>query len=204
MIVFAVYLRSRRLSAITTAGLVVAVAGWMIGRASVGVPSLRALDHIQLPIASLLPLAMAVVCSTFGRSAVAELEATFPIYHRLYRFGYVGVVVLVSVLALSPVTVTAGGYGFGSALRNFLGQLGLALLGSVLGGANGSWLFPTTFTLAATMLARGRDGQLAAWAWTVQPGNSRTALLTSIALFLAGALAYVAWGPRFESHPDEA
>lgn len=199
LLVFTVYLRSRRLEVLGGGGLGAAVAAWALGRASIGVPSLRALDHLQLPLAALLPLALAVLVATLGHSPTAELEATFPIRHRLLRLGYLLTATLIVALALSTLTLTSAGYAYAEALRNFLGILGLALLGGTVAGATISWLLPTAFILAATVLARGPDGQLAPWAWTVQPAGSLVALALGSACAAVGMLAYVLRGPPRDS-----
>jgi hypothetical protein len=97
-----------------------------------------------------------------------------------------------------------GGSGQGLlAFRDFAGDLGMALLTAAAFGASWAWLAPVCLFIAGSTLARGEAGQLAPWAWFLEPDTDAGAWAAAAVLLAAGWVVYARLGFRPESNDAE-
>jgi hypothetical protein len=203
MRVFWIYLRGRRIGAQLAAVGGLTVVFLVLGRHSVSIPSLRSTDHLQLPIATLIPLVLAIVLTYAIAPHDAETEASWAFCQRGFRLALILLNALIGLAAVSLLVLTPAGYAFNQAARNLFGNFGLALITAVFAGAGASWTVPVIFSLAATLLARSPTGQLAPWAWPVQAGDDPRALAIAAVLFTCGVTLMVVRGPARELNGDQ-
>ena len=155
------------------------------------------LTAVAAPLASFLP----AVCvlgfhSVTGPPYAGELNAARPL--RSYRWLLLGALLGFAVLATLAATAAVGQPQLGVvAARNLVGSLGLALsLRRFLGDA--AWLCPSLLALVELLFGASVDGRPAAWAWTLHPATSASALATAAVLTALGLLV---WGPTLGREP---
>lgn len=197
------YSRARQIPIAMAVTATCAVLLFVVGKESVSVPSLRSIDNLRLPAAALIPLIMAIATTVHTACKSFEIEATWPFKQISYRVSHLGVLIVVNTAALAVLFATPAGYDFPEAVRNYLGNAGLGLLLAICAGAGRSWMLPTAYTIAATLLGRDQHGALAPWAWMIQPAGNQTAWAIAIGVFAVAVGLYGVFGPRDERGSDE-
>ncbi len=180
-----------------------AVLLFVVGNESVSVPSLRSIDNLRFPAATLIPLIMAIATTMHTACKSYEIEATWPFKQTSYRVFHLGALIAVNTAALTVLFATRAGYDFPEAVRNYLGNVGIGLLLAICAGGGRSWMLPTAYTIAATLLGRDQHGALAPWAWMIQPARNQTSWAIAIGVFAAAVGLYAVFGPRYEPGSDE-
>ncbi len=190
------YLRSRHMPA----SLIVAVGGVAGGW------SLNVLVDGSTAFPALMAVLVGVVAASPGLAgADADIDRTAAIAWPRRRAAHLlvaGAAVAVLVMA-STLTGHRLGDG-GQVVRNAAGLSGLLGFGAVALGASRAWIAPVTWTLLSwTVLARLWPPPVTrtyeqVLTWVVQPAESTPAVVTAVALAVAGVLAYAAVGARSE------
>lgn len=171
------------LVSVTAAG----AAGWLVAR-----PEFDGMA--RLPVAVAAALASAVVLTGSLHSAVGEIEAATRTPWLRWRAAHAAGAALVAAVFLAPA-LPAATYGSGVLLRDAAGMLGLSLLTAVCTGPRLAWTLPVGYVFSVYLAAGSGDTALRpAWAFFVEPAESRTALITASVLFVSGILAWALVG----------
>ncbi|MEV7190185.1 hypothetical protein AB0N81_00065 [Streptomyces sp. NPDC093510] len=191
------FVRCRGLPRAAGAALLVALAATAFAGQRVAVPEFRHLVDFSVPVAEVVPLAHAMVLATTLFSPMADLEQTAAQPMGRLRGGYV-MVLLALALGLSALPLLTGATAevYGSAARNVVGFLGLAMISARLFGSGLAWLLPLGMFGPTLLLGVGRDNAPEPWAWSLHASSSTPAALVAVALWLTGAVAAATGRPR--------
>lgn len=198
------FVRCRGLPRAAGVALLVALAATAFAGRSVAVPEFRYLVDFSVPVAEIVPLAHAVILATTLFSPMADLEQTSAQPMTRHRALYL-VVLLALALGLTALPLVAGATSevFVSAARNVIGYLGLAMLSARLFGSGLAWLLPLAMFGPTLLLGVGSDNTPEPWAWSLHPSTHTPAMITAVLLWVVGALASAAAGPRQSERAEQ-
>lgn len=179
------YLRSRRGG--ITAGVIVTLGtiGRLIGDRQI---RLGEVVPLTVPWVVLLPVVAACVVAPTMSSPMTEFEYSAARTMRPIAFAHLAVA---SALAAGACWWAAaplpGPIASDSALRNFLGFLGLALLGNTLLGPALAWVPPVVVAVLA-LAAGSKDGGPRPLAWPIQYDHDALSMVVALILLLSGLM----------------
>ena len=166
----------------------VAITLVLVGDLSLPIPNLFGGLHFGVPLALLIPVAVAIVVA-WGLGAgdpLVEAVASRPI--RLLDTAYalaaatLMLVVGACIYALGTTTLVL------SAGRNVLGYVGLMLVGRRILGTQAAAVLPAGVVIGTALLGRRSDGQPRWWAWPLADADNAWAWGIAVLLLLIGAL----------------
>lgn len=152
-------------------------------------------DTLAVPWVVLLPLVAASIIAATTTSSMAVMECGAARSMTFVNTLHLGVV---AGLGASTCWWVAdplpGPLSAESALRNYAGFLGLALLGTAALGASLNWVLPILIA-GVTLVAGSHNGMPVAWAWLIQ-SDDHVPSLTVAGLLLAVGMMSTSLVPR--------
>ncbi|MFJ8229256.1 hypothetical protein ACIQ9E_04725 [Streptomyces sp. NPDC094448] len=149
----------------------------------------------RLPLVLVAPLVAAVAIGTGLHTPSDELDrAASRAWWRPRLLHLLGLTGLAAGSFALAVTGSPEVYGSPAAIRNLLGCTGITLLAAVTAGAGVGWLPTVCYGALAYLLFR--DPGSGPVGWAVRPGPEAGAWAAAVALYAAGAAAWLRRGPR--------
>jgi len=160
---------------------------------AVSLPSLRAVEPVQVSLDLLLPGIAAVLVCVATREPVPTVAVTSTRGRSPARLARI---VTVTGLALLPALLLADSPEL--IVSRFLFLTAVGLIGVRLLGGDAAWLAPTAYLVAATLVGNNRDGTFESWAWVLSADQSWTSAALAAVFFIGAAV----WWARQSSHRD--
>ncbi len=191
-----VWLRVRRAQTTLLVVICVALALLFIGHLALPLPNLLGGARLEVPLALLLPLWIAIVLAS-GLANGDPLQET--VCSRPLRWLDIAYCFTIASLALAACWLVQRVSGTSLALaagRNVFGYVGLMLLGRALLGAPAAAVVPLAVAIVTNLFGRQPDLQVRPWAWAIAPSESATAIIGVALSFIVGVVATVLNTPR--------
>ena len=165
----------------------ISLLGWLGATLLLTLPYGQAQEILLAPVLLFVPLAAACVLGTSAGSPFGDLDLTAARSLSSLRFLQLSGLLVCGSLALSLIAV---GWELPHAelqlTRNLAGLSGLALLAAHLLGAGLSWTLPLVYVSLVQFAGRNAKGDLASWAWPMQPATDGGSWVAALGLIVCG------------------
>lgn len=194
------YLRSRQVGLAVLALPVIAVAVVTLERWLFETSNADDMNLALIPVVLLTPLISASVISAGMDSPIGELEQTVSRPVSLLRGIHLVIIASVrSASVLGVATVWDHPDSELMLLRNLAELNGIALISAWIVGGRRSWIPPMMFAVLSLLFGYGSDGEIATWAWPIQPATEDSAGWFALALLAVGLTIAIWRGSRVDS-----
>lgn len=158
----------------------------------------------RVPVTALTPVAAAALVGVCLGSWDVGLDRSTPHPWPIRRARQVvGWTAIACTALATAVAADPRVFGALAMLRNVIGYVGLACLGTVVLGAALSWL--PGFLVASTLYLtapRPPTGMDRLWAWPMTSGQPDLSWVAPVVLFAVGVTSYAVWGPGERTRGD--
>lgn len=190
-------MKSRQLGRAVLLLFLLGVVALVWGHYQLQLPTLRSSETVFIPLILVVPIACGVIIGVSTRTWVGELERTSARQLVWWRLTHALALCTIGIVFLVPAMDSGySSYGATAALRNILGYTGLAYLCASLAGGGLSWLLPLVYALPVPLFGVNEYGEVASWAWPLQPAGSYVSWAWALAFIIIGVGAFTGHSPR--------
>lgn len=190
------WLRVRRAHTALIVVMCVALALLFIGNLALPLPNLLGGARLEVPLALLLPLFIAIMLASGLANGDPLQEAVCSRPLRWLDIAYCLSIALLALAACGLVYVVSGISLALAAGRNVFGYVGLMLLGRALLGAQAAAVAPLAVAIVTNLFGRQPDLHVRSWAWAIAPSESATAVVGVVLSVIVGVIATLIDTPR--------